>query len=66
MIEKSRQALCGDQHEGGHRNHICQKYYATTILGPKHLHKKAYIVIKTNSQQNHVNALKGPLTAHFM
>ena len=23
------------------RHHICQKYYATTILGPKHLHKKS-------------------------
>ena len=40
------------------RHHICQKIYATAILGLKNLRKKSGICDKTSSGQNNVNALK--------
>ena len=42
----------------GTRHHICQKIYATAILGLKNLRKKSGICDKTSSGQNNVNALK--------
>ena len=48
------------------RHHICQKIYATAILGLKNLRKKSGICDKTSSGQNNVNALKWPLIAYLV
>ena len=48
------------------RHHICQKIYATAILGLKNLRKKNGICDKTSSGQNNVNALKWPLIAYLV
>ena len=52
--------------ETSHRHHICQKIYATAILGLKNLRKKSGICDKTSSGQNNVNALKWPLIAYLV